>query len=70
MNKIKNILKVIETGTIIDTMVKVSRERYARKFLNKQKKMTKEQKEQAMKILVDFQKFIDREEVKLNKTQD
>ena len=70
MNKIENILKVIETGTIIDTMVKVSRERYARKFLNKQKKMTKEQKEQAMKILVDFQKFIDREEVKLNKIQD
>ena len=70
MNKIENILKVIETGTIIDTMVKVSRERYARKFLNKQKKMTKEQKEQAMKILVDFQRFIDREEVKRNKTQD
>ena len=70
MNKIENILKVIETGTIIDTMIKVSRERYARKFLNKQKKMTKEQKEQAMKILVDFQKFIDKEEVKLNKTQD
>jgi len=53
---------------IIETMLKVERERYARKFLNKQK-MTKEQKEQAMKILVDFQRFIDREEAKLDKVQ-
>ena len=55
---------------IIEAMLKVERENYARKFLNKQKKMTKEQKEQAIKILVDFQGFIDREEAKLDKIQD
>ena len=69
MNKIEKILKVVETGTIIDTMLKISRERYARKFLNKHK-LTKKQQEQAIKILVDFQKFLDREEAKLNKIQD
>ena len=51
-------------------MLKVERENYARKFLNKQKKITKEQKEQAMKILVEFQKFIDKEDAKLDKTLD
>ena len=52
---------------IIEAMLKVERERYAIKFLNKQfNKMTKKQKEQAMKILVDFQKFKDREEAKLD----
>ena len=56
---------------IIDTMIKIERERYSRNFLNKHfNKMTKKQKEQAMKILVDFQKFKDREEAKLDETQD
>ena len=55
---------------IIEAMLKVERENYARKFLNKQKKITKEQKEQAMKILVEFQKFIDKEDAKLDKTLD
>ena len=56
---------------IIETMLKIERERYSRNFLNKHfNKMTKKQKEQAMKILVDFQKFKDREEAKLDETQD
>ncbi len=54
---------------IIDAVLKVGRENYARKFLDKQK-MTKKQKEQAMKILVDFQKFIDIKEAELDKIQD
>lgn len=54
---------------IINAMLKVGRERYARKFLKKHK-LTKEQKEKAMRILVDFQRFIDTEEAKLDKIQD
>ena len=54
---------------IINAMLKVGRERYARKFLKKHK-LTKEQKEKAMRILVDFQRFIDIEEAKLDEIQD
>jgi 3-methyladenine DNA glycosylase AlkC len=53
---------------IIETMLKIEREKYSRKFLNKHfNKITKKQKEQAIKILVDFQKFKDIEESKLDK---
>tara|TARA_R110001583_G_scaffold12606_7_gene55747 strand:- start:8233 stop:8409 length:177 start_codon:yes stop_codon:yes gene_type:complete len=56
------ITRIIEEKLdIISAMVKVERENYARKFLKKHK-MTKKQKEQAMKILVDFQRFIDLED--------
>lgn len=50
---------------IIDTVTKITREKNASDFLNNQP-LSAEQKNKAIKILIDFQKFLDKQEAELD----